>query len=91
MKKKLQRIGGALAFALAVVTTVWRALGDTVLLRRYARRRAEAIDLMRWTTDGLARLFAWDDPLVRQMRNTGLALVNAAGPLKRALVRHALG
>lgn len=69
----------------------WRALGDPVLLRRYARRRAEAIDLMRWTTDGLARLFAWDDPLVRQMRNTGLALVNAAGPLKRALVRHALG
>jgi 2-polyprenyl-6-methoxyphenol hydroxylase-like FAD-dependent oxidoreductase len=46
---------------------------------------------MRWTTDGLARLFAWDDPLVRQLRNTGLALVNAAGPLKRALVRHALG
>jgi ubiquinone biosynthesis UbiH/UbiF/VisC/COQ6 family hydroxylase len=69
----------------------WRALGDAVLLRRYARRRTEAIDLMRWTTDGLARLFAWDDPLVRQMRNTGLALVNAAGPLKRALVRHALG
>ncbi|MFO0274069.1 MAG: FAD-dependent monooxygenase [Betaproteobacteria bacterium] len=69
----------------------WRALGDAVLLRRYARRRTEAIDLMRWTTDGLARLFAWDDPLVRQMRNAGLALVNAAGPLKRALVRHALG
>jgi len=69
----------------------WRAHGDPVLLRRYARRRAEAIDLMRWTTDGLARLFAWDDPLVRQMRNAGLALVNAAGPLKRALVRHALG
>jgi ubiquinone biosynthesis UbiH/UbiF/VisC/COQ6 family hydroxylase len=69
----------------------WRAHGDPVLLRRYARRRAEAIDLMRWTTDGLARLFAWDDPRVRQMRNTGLALVNAAGPLKRALVRHALG
>ncbi|MFN8736979.1 MAG: FAD-dependent monooxygenase [Betaproteobacteria bacterium] len=69
----------------------WRALGDAVLLRRYARRRTEAIDLMRWTTDGLARLFAWDDPLVRQMRNAGLALVHAAGPLKRALVRHALG
>ena len=69
----------------------WRALGDAVLLRRYARRRTEAIDLMRWTTDGLARLFAWDDPLVRQMRNAGLALVNAAGPLKLSLVRHALG
>jgi ubiquinone biosynthesis UbiH/UbiF/VisC/COQ6 family hydroxylase len=69
----------------------WRRLGDPVLLQRYARRRAEPIDLMRWTTDGLARLFGHDDPLLRQARNAGMSLVNAAGPLKRALVRHAMG
>lgn len=69
----------------------WRQVGDPVLLRRYARSRAEAIDLMRWTTDGLARLFARDDRLARRLRNTGLSLVNAAGPLKRALIRHAMG
>lgn len=69
----------------------WRGVGDPTLLRRYARRRAEAIDLMRWTTDGLARLFTWDDPLVRRARNTGMGVLNAVGPLKRALIRHALG
>jgi 2-octaprenylphenol hydroxylase len=69
----------------------WRRLGDPSLLRRYARRRAEPIDLMRWTTDALARLFGHDDPLLRTARNAGLSMVNAAGPLKRALVRHAMG
>lgn len=69
----------------------WRGVGDPTLLRRYARRRAEAIDLMRWTTDGLARLFAWDDAAVRRARNAGMSLLNAVGPLKRALIRHALG
>lgn len=69
----------------------WRRLGDPLLLRRYARRRAEPIDLMRLTTDTLARLFSHDDPLLRTARNAGLSMVNAAGPLKRALVRHAMG
>ena len=69
----------------------WRRLGDPLLLRRYARRRAEPIDLMRLTTDTLARLFGHDDPLLRTARNAGLSMVNAAGPLKRALVRHAMG
>lgn len=69
----------------------FRDIGDRVLLRRYARGRAEAIGLMRWTTDALARLFATDDPLLRQVRNLGLSLVDAAGPVKRALIRQALG
>ena len=69
----------------------WRRLGDPLLLRRYARRRAEPIDLMRLTTDTLARLFGRDDPLLRTARNAGLSMVNAVGPLKRALVRHAMG
>lgn len=69
----------------------FRDIGDLTLLRRYARARAEAVSLMRATTDGLARLFATDDPLVKRFRNVGLAFVNRAQPLKRALVRHALG
>ncbi len=68
-----------------------RDCGDLVLLRRYARARAEPVSLMRFTTDGLARLFGIDDPLARNLRNTGLALVNRVGPLKRALIRQALG
>lgn len=69
----------------------WRDAGDLVLLRRYARARAEPIGLIRFTTDSLARLFAVDDPLVRSFRNRGMAWVNRTGPLKSALIRHALG
>jgi ubiquinone biosynthesis UbiH/UbiF/VisC/COQ6 family hydroxylase len=78
---------------LAVVAgrEAFRDTGDPVLLRRYARRRAEPIGLMRLTTDGLARLFGTDDPMARRLRNGGLALLNQIAPLKRALIRQALG
>src|SRR5512137_1439726 len=69
----------------------FRGVGDPVVLRRYERSRAEAIGLMRFTTDGLARLFAIDDPLVRGARNAGMALVNRLKPLKSRLIRQALG
>ncbi|HYM47541.1 MAG TPA: UbiH/UbiF family hydroxylase [Burkholderiaceae bacterium] len=69
----------------------FRDIGDTTLLRRYERGRAEAIGLMRFTTDGLAQLFAFDDPLARRLRNVGLAAVNRLSPLKNALIRQALG
>jgi 2-polyprenylphenol 6-hydroxylase len=69
----------------------FRPAGDPAVLRRYERGRAEAIGLMRLTTDGLARLFAIEDPLVRSARNAGMALVNRLGPLKSRLIRQALG
>jgi ubiquinone biosynthesis UbiH/UbiF/VisC/COQ6 family hydroxylase len=67
----------------------FRDPGDIVLLRRYARARAEAIDLMRFTTDSLARLFGTDDALARRIRNAGLSIVDRLTPLKNALIRHA--
>ena len=69
----------------------FRDIGDTAVLRRYERSRAEAVGLMRFTTHGLAQLFALDDPLARRLRNVGLAVVNRLGPLKNALIRQALG
>jgi len=69
----------------------FRGAGDPVVLRRYERSRAEPIGLMRFTTDGLARLFAIDDPFVRSARNAGMSLVNRLKPLKSRLIRHALG
>jgi ubiquinone biosynthesis UbiH/UbiF/VisC/COQ6 family hydroxylase len=69
----------------------FRDVGDAAVLRRYERRRAEALGLMRFTTDSLAQLFAFDDPLVRRLRNAGLAAVNRLSPLKNALIRRALG
>jgi ubiquinone biosynthesis UbiH/UbiF/VisC/COQ6 family hydroxylase len=69
----------------------FRPVGDPTVLRRYERSRAEAIGLMRFTTDGLARLFAIDDPLVRRVRNAGMGLVDRLKPLKSRLIRQALG
>jgi 2-octaprenylphenol hydroxylase len=69
----------------------WRDPGDAVMLRRYERARAEPVGLMRLATHGLARLFARDDAVSREVRNLGLAAVNALPPLKNALARHAAG
>jgi ubiquinone biosynthesis UbiH/UbiF/VisC/COQ6 family hydroxylase len=69
----------------------FRSVGDPLVLRRYARARAEAVGLMRLTTDTLSQLFAVDDPLVRRIRNTGMTLVNRIKPLKSRLIRQALG
>ncbi len=75
-------IGGREAF---------RDIGDTVLLRRYERNRAEPIAMMRAATDGLARLFSINDPVARFVRNAGMAAVDRLSPLKSLLIRQALG
>lgn len=69
----------------------FRDIGDAVLLRRYERSRAEPVAMMRAATDGLARLFRADDPLARFVRNTGMAAVDRLAPVKRLLIRQALG
>jgi ubiquinone biosynthesis UbiH/UbiF/VisC/COQ6 family hydroxylase len=69
----------------------FRDVGDPMLLRRYERARAEPVALMRATTDGLARLFAIESDWVGQARGLGFSLVQRLGPLKHALIRHALG
>jgi 2-polyprenyl-6-methoxyphenol hydroxylase-like FAD-dependent oxidoreductase len=68
----------------------WRPLGDADLLRRYARRRAPGTWAMSQATDGLWQLFAGQQPLLRELRNRGLGLVNHIGPVKRWLVAQAL-
>jgi 2-polyprenyl-6-methoxyphenol hydroxylase-like FAD-dependent oxidoreductase len=63
----------------------WRGLGDERLLRRYARRRSGPTRAMGTVTDGLLHLFATDQPVLRELRNRGLTLVNHLSPLKRWL------
>jgi ubiquinone biosynthesis UbiH/UbiF/VisC/COQ6 family hydroxylase len=67
----------------------WRSLGDVRLLQRYARRRAAPTAAMGHVTDGLLRLFASEQPLLRELRNRGLTLVDHLPPLKRWLVASA--
>jgi 2-polyprenyl-6-methoxyphenol hydroxylase-like FAD-dependent oxidoreductase len=69
----------------------WRALGDPVLLERYARERALPVQAMVALTDGLLGLFAQPAPWARELRNRGLGLVDAVAPLKRWLAGRALG
>ena len=69
----------------------FREAGDPVLLRRYERARAEPVALMRATTDGLARLFDIEADWASQLRGFGFSLVQRLGPVKHALIRHALG
>ena len=68
-----------------------RDCGANALLRRYERGRQEALLTMEVITDGLHGLFEADLPGARHLRNTGLNLVNRMGPLKRLLVKRALG
>ena len=68
----------------------WRSLGDERLLQRYARRRAVPTLAMGQLTDGLLHLFASEAPLLRELRNRGLSLVNGVPPLKRLLASFAL-
>jgi 2-polyprenyl-6-methoxyphenol hydroxylase-like FAD-dependent oxidoreductase len=68
----------------------WRGLGEERLLRRYERERALPVLAMGSLTDGLLHLFASPLPLVRELRNRGLTLVNHATPLKRWLTARAL-
>ncbi|WP_157263583.1 FAD-dependent monooxygenase [Azohydromonas aeria] len=69
----------------------WRPLSDEKLLRRYARERAVPVLAMQQLTDGLLHLFAHDAPVLRELRNHGLNLVNQISPLKRWLAGRALG
>ena len=67
------------------------APGDTEALMRYQKWRKPDNMMMIAATDSLNRLFSNDVAPVRMARDTGLALVNQLPPLKRVLMRHAMG
>jgi ubiquinone biosynthesis UbiH/UbiF/VisC/COQ6 family hydroxylase len=69
----------------------WRPLSDARLLGRYARQRLGPTLAMAGVTDGLLQLFASPQPLLKEIRNRGLTLVNHLPPLKRLLTGRALG
>jgi 2-octaprenyl-6-methoxyphenol hydroxylase len=66
-------------------------IGDDALLRRYQRwRRLDAL-LLAAVTDGLNRLFSNSFPPLRLARDLGLAAANRLPPVKRFLMRDAMG
>ena len=82
------------AFALARVMLgrgMENDCGTTSLLRRYERSRKEEVIVMEYVTDGLQALFGSHVPGVSMLRNAGLKMTGRFAPLKRFLVKHALG
>lgn len=69
----------------------WRSLGDEKLLRRYERSRKMDVMAMAWTTDGLQQLFAQPSEPWAVLRNWGMRGFDRSGPLKRWVVRQAMG
>lgn len=65
--------------------------GTVSLLRRYERRRKGDVLAMEYVTDGLQALFGSRIPGVSALRNAGLKMTDRILPLKRFLVKHALG
>jgi 2-octaprenyl-6-methoxyphenol hydroxylase len=66
-------------------------IGDDALLQRYQQwRRLDAM-LLAAVTDGLNRLFSNQSGPLRLIRDLGLAAVNRLPPLKRFLMRDAMG
>ena len=66
-------------------------VGAVSLLRRFERSRGEDLLAMEAVTDGLKALFDSSLPGVKRLRNAGLRQVNRISPLKRLLVKRALG
>ena len=66
-------------------------VGAVSLLRRFERSRGEDLLAMEAVTDGLKALFESNLPGVKRLRNAGLRLANRISPLKRLLVKRALG
>jgi 2-octaprenylphenol hydroxylase len=60
-------------------------------LARYQRRRKGENLAMLAAMEGFKQLFARPELPVRLLRNTGLRLVDQAGPLKRLVMREAMG
>ncbi|MCG7599597.1 UbiH/UbiF/VisC/COQ6 family ubiquinone biosynthesis hydroxylase [Halomonas sp. McH1-25] len=66
-------------------------LGDVRILSRYARRRRGDNAAMLALMDGFRLLFGARHPALRLVRNVGLSGVDRLGPVKRLLMRQAIG
>jgi 2-polyprenylphenol 6-hydroxylase len=64
--------------------------GASILLERFARRRAEPVLAMHTVTDGLVRMFGPRTPWLKTLRNAGLSAVDRLPLIKRALAQPAL-
>jgi len=81
----------ALAETVLDAARLGQDIGALDVLKRYERwRRFDSFTLAA-STDALNRLFSNDIAPLRQLRDLGLGMVDAIGPLRRLFMRHAGG
>lgn len=66
-------------------------IGSKIILEDYQRRRRMDTLSILAMSDGMVRLFSNNSSILSFLRNTGLGIVNQIPPLKRRLMRHAMG
>lgn len=66
-------------------------MGAMPVLERYQSRRRFDATTLAFATDALNRLFSWNRPEVRLMRDLGMAAVGRSGPLRRMFMKRAAG
>ena len=81
----------ALAEAIMDARRLGLDIGGADVLARYERWRRFDTVLLAGVTDALNRLFSNNIPPLRLARDLGLAAVNQVPPLKKFLMRHAMG
>lgn len=59
--------------------------------KAFARHRRARAQLMLALMTTLRRVYAEDDPYLQWLRNLGVKLTMASGPVKRQVIREALG
>lgn len=70
--------------------SAYQDIGDAMLLRRYERSRKADMMAMQQVTDGLQKLFASPQPLLKKLRNWGLRLTDSQSALKKRLMAQAM-
>ncbi|MBX7146427.1 MAG: FAD-dependent monooxygenase [Alphaproteobacteria bacterium] len=65
--------------------------GDINILSHYQKLRRQDVMLLSLMTDGLNKLFSTNNPLIRYARDIGLTLVHHNKPVKKLLMKHAMG
>lgn len=85
------RDAAALAEAVAEARYLGLDVGAEATLTKYSQWRRFDTNVTALATDALNRLFSNDFPGLRQVRDTGLKLVNLAPPLKALFMREAAG
>jgi len=66
-------------------------IGSKSILQDYQRQRRIDTASILAMSDGMVRLFSNQSSILSFLRNTGLGIVNQIPPLKRRLMRHAMG